>query len=142
MVWCLGSATYIPRGDLEVRDCQGLEEGHYRRLEFRRSRYMESTWTVYICIPAAWPFTLTHDRRSSLLRPVLLNDVIRTKGFPKDHNHLSSIADPLDSTTAWDPDAMFDDVSLKENVCFIVSTPTEKADSTSVSSSVSQHTRV
>lgn len=71
-----------------------------------------------------------------------LNDKIRTKDFPKDHNHLSSIADPLDSTAPWDPDAMLDDVTLKENVCFIVSTPIEEVDSTSVSSSVSQHTCV
>lgn len=51
-----------------------------------------------------------------------LNDRIRSKTFPKDQDTLFSLADPLSSNTSFDPDAMFDEMTLKESVCFIVTT--------------------
>lgn len=67
-----------------------------------------------------------------------LNDKIRTKPFPKDQDSLLSLADPLGSNTSFDPSAIFDETTLKENVCFIVTTPSAETMLPVLSSTVSQ----
>lgn len=69
-------------------------------LTYARILVIHSTECTKIKSPADSPFLCS------------LNDKIRTKDFPKDHNHLSTIADPLNSTAPWHPDAMFDDATL------------------------------
>lgn len=100
-----------------MQDYQGLEEGHYRRLELGCSRYIKSAWTD--CLLTYARFRVIHSAvRTKIKSPAdspslcSLNDKIRTKDFPKDHNHLLTIADPLNSTAPWDQDTMFDDATL------------------------------